>query len=104
MKGYPAIGDLVWVRLQIDEDEPDENINSYDGHNALGYIVRYMSDDSEEGDPQIWASIHILEWEYLPIDYDYYHRYISVDACTIDRPLEDYSITWIAKNSEDCPL
>jgi hypothetical protein len=100
MKGYPAIGDLVWVNLQLDEHEPDENIKSYDGHNALGYVVQYMSDVSQE----IYACIHILEWENLPVDYDYYHRYISVDACTIDRPLEDYSITWIAKNSEDCPL
>ena len=64
-----------------------------------------MVDDAEEADEnQIWASIHILEWENLPIDRDVYHRLISSDPSTIDRPIEEYTISWIAKNDEDCPL
>lgn len=103
---YPQIGDLVWVRLQLQDWTPEDSalFDTYDGYNTLGYVVRYMTDDSEEGENQIWACIHILEWENIPIYNDVYHRLISSDPCTIDRPIEEYSLSWIAKNSEHCPL
>ena len=104
---YPQIGDLVWVYLQLQDWSPEDAdlIEAFEGYNALGYVVRYMVDDAEEADEnQIWASIHILEWENIPIDRDTYHRLISSDPSTIDRPIEEYSISWIAKNDEDCPL
>jgi hypothetical protein len=105
---YPQIGEMVWVRLTIqdwsDEKELQDLLEAYDGYNALGYVVRYMTDDSEEGESQVWASIHILECETIPIEHDIFHRYISSDRCTIDRPIDEYSISWIAKNSEDCPF
>jgi len=97
---YPQIGDLVWVYLHLQDLSPEEAdlIDAFEGHRVLGYVVRYMTSTKS------WACIHIFEWENIPIDRDIWHRVISSDPSTIDRPIEEYSVSWIAKNDEDCPL
>jgi len=94
----PKIGDLVLVDLMLEWlPEEDEQLKDYDGMQVLGYIQHFMADDSDEEGTAVWASIQVLD-KTLPFQYDVYHRYISDDPDTVDRPMSDFYATWFPKN------
>ncbi len=94
----PKIGDLVLVDLMLEWlPEEDEALKDYDGMQALGYIQHFMADDGEDEGVTVWASIQVLD-KTLPFQYDTYHRYISDDPDTVDRPMSEFYATWFPKN------
>ena len=94
----PKIGDLVLVDLMLEWiPEEDEQLKDYDGMQVLGYIQHFMADDGDEEGTAVWASIQVLD-KTLPFQYDVYHRYLSSDPDTVDRPMSEFYATWFPKN------
>ena len=93
----PKVGDLVLVDLMLDNASPDEYhiAKAFDGEQVVGYVQHFMYDEDDAD--TLWASIHVLE-KGLPFELDMYHRYISTDPETIDRPMSEFNATWFPKN------
>jgi hypothetical protein len=77
--------------------EEDEQLKDYDGMQVLGYVQHFMVDDGDEEGTAVWASIQVLD-KTLPFQYDVYHRYLSSDPDTVDRPMSEFYATWFPKN------
>ena len=92
---HVEIGDLVIIDLMIDDLMPeDKELATYDMTEVVGYIKCFMYDDDDPAD--VWASIHVLD-KSVPYEYDTYHRFLSSDPETVDRPMSEFNATWWPK-------